>query len=40
MPCISLFFGVLLGANIGTVGDVSLRDYVWLILLLASIGCG
>ena len=32
---ISLFFGALLGANLGTLGTMPLYDYVTLILLLA-----
>ncbi|QAY78014.1 hypothetical protein [Sphingosinicella sp. BN140058] len=31
----NLFFGALLGANLGTLGTVPLRDYVLLIILLA-----
>lgn len=31
----NLFFGALLGANLGTLGTVPLRDYVMLIILLA-----
>lgn len=34
MSAINLFFGALLGANLGTVGDVSSRDYVSLVILL------
>ena len=31
----NLFFGALLGANLGTLGTVPLKDYVLLIILLA-----
>lgn len=31
---LSLFFGALLGANLGTLGDLPLRDYVFLVILL------
>ncbi len=34
---INLFFGALLGANLGTVGGMPLTDYVVLIALLASL---
>jgi hypothetical protein len=32
---LSLFFGALLGANLGTIGALPLYDYVTLIMLLA-----
>lgn len=32
---INLFFGALLGANLGTLGSLSLRDYITFILFLA-----
>ncbi|HYI63470.1 MAG TPA: hypothetical protein VEW71_01150 [Allosphingosinicella sp.] len=34
---LSLFFGALLGANLGTVGAMPLPDYVLLITLLAGL---
>ena len=34
---INLFFGALLGANLGTVGAMPLSDYVQLIALLAGL---
>lgn len=34
---INLFFGALLGANLGTVGDMPLTNYVQLIALLAAL---
>lgn len=34
---INLFFGALLGANLGTVGTMPLRDYILLIALLVAL---
>ena len=31
---LSLCFGALLGANLGTLGELPLRDYVFLVILL------
>jgi hypothetical protein len=31
---LSLFFGALLGANLGTLGELPLKDYVFLVVLL------
>ena len=32
---LGLFFGALLGANLGTLSDLPLRDYILIIVLLA-----
>ena len=32
---VNLFFGALLGANLGTIGDLPLIDYIKLIMILA-----
>lgn len=34
---VSLFFGALLGANLGTLAGLALSDYLFVILLLASV---
>ena len=32
---LGIFFGALLGANLGTLGELPLRDYIFLVILLA-----
>ena len=34
---VNLFFGALLGANLGTLGSIRLYDYIYLIVLLAAL---
>ena len=37
---VNLFFGALLGAHLGTMGDVPIDDYIFLIMLLAGAVAG